>query len=339
MAPTDPEFPPRSFLISIDTEGDDVWSRPKKAGTRNAEYLPRFQALCERFGFKPTYLVNHEMALCATFQAFGREVLARGAAEIGMHLHPWDSPPLDAAIGPDDWRDQPYPCEYPDDALDRKIVYLTRLLRETFDTPIMSHRAGRFGFSEAYCRSLIRLGYRVDCSVTPHVSWRNHPGAAGGNGGPDYREFPEEAYFLDPADIARPGSSSLLEVPTTILVGRRPIYKEIARRLLGRRDPRLSWLRPDGHNLSEMLEIVERVGASERSYLQFTLHSSEFMPGGSPTFRTGADIERLYDHLGILFAAIGGAGYEGRSLTEFAEGFFSRAGGDTQRPPSPFQTR
>lgn len=31
------------------------------------------------------------------------------------------------------------------------------------------------------------------------------------------------------------------------------------------------------------------------------LHSSEFMPGGSPTFKTEADIEVLYNDLEQLF--------------------------------------
>src|SRR5512144_2975448 len=47
-----------SFLITIDTEGDNLWSRPREITTGNARYLPRFQALCEKYGLKPTYLTN-----------------------------------------------------------------------------------------------------------------------------------------------------------------------------------------------------------------------------------------------------------------------------------------
>src|SRR5688572_31921453 len=43
--------------------------------------------------------------------------------------------------------------------------------------------------------------------------WRGHPD---GPGGPDYRAFPKTAYFVDPADVSRPGASPLLEVPVTI---------------------------------------------------------------------------------------------------------------------------
>ena len=62
------------FLITIDVEGDNLWSRPKKITTNNSNYLPRFQKLCKDYGFKPTYLVNYEMACCPSFKEFGLEM-------------------------------------------------------------------------------------------------------------------------------------------------------------------------------------------------------------------------------------------------------------------------
>ncbi len=35
--------------------------------------------------------------------------------------------------------------------------------------------------------------------------------------------------------------------------------------------------------------------------MEFMLHSSELMPGGSAIFRNASDIDRLYEHLEILF--------------------------------------
>ena len=63
------------FLITIDTEGDDLWSHPRNITTKNARYLPRFQKLCESYGFKPTYLVNYEMANSTFFKEFGSEII------------------------------------------------------------------------------------------------------------------------------------------------------------------------------------------------------------------------------------------------------------------------
>lgn len=305
-----------AFLVSIDTEGDDVWSRPREVTTRNARTLPRFQDLCERFGVRPTYLVNHEMVRDEAFRAFGRDVLARGAAEIGMHLHAWDTPPIEP-LGARDWHDQPYATEFPPGLVARKAELMTRLLADAFGRAPTSHRAGRWGFDGPYAATLLGLGYEVDCSVTPGVTWRRHPGRPGGAGGPDYTGFPSAPYRLDPDDIARPGTSALLEVPMTILPRPRPLHRELARRLLGRTGPRLGWLRPEGGNLADMLAIVDEAARAGRPCIQFTLHSSEFMPGGSPTFRTPESIEALYRDLDILFAAIRGR-FAGMTLTEFA---------------------
>ena len=195
---TMPETP---LIVSIDTEGDDIWSKPREITTRNADYLPRFQALCERFGFKPVYLANYEMAMSDAFVEFGREVLARGAGEIGMHLHAWNSPPI-APLTADDFRFQPYLIEYPEEVMREKIRTMTRLLEDRFDEAIVSHRAGRLGFDERYASILLDEGYRVDCSVSPCLDWRSTPGDPAGNGGTDYRDFPSRPYFFDPADIA-----------------------------------------------------------------------------------------------------------------------------------------
>lgn len=308
-----------AFLIAIDTEGDNVWSRPRQVETKNARTLPRFQDLCERFAFKPTYLVNFEMVNDPAFQDLARDVLNRGTAEIGMHMHPWDSPPI-VPLGARDWYDQPHPLEYPDDVLDQKVEYMTRCLEDMFSIPMTSHRAGRWGFNAAYCRSLIRLGYRVDCSVTPHVSWRSHPGHPGGPGGADFTFFPEQPYYLDPQDISREGASTLLEIPMTTMIRPRPLWKELARRALGRRDPRVAWLRPNGRNLAEMLDVVDAARAQKRSYIQFTLHSSEFMPGGSPAFPDAPSIETLYRHMEAVFAHIARS-FTGATLTDYADTF------------------
>ncbi len=67
-----------SFIITMDTEGDDLWSRPRTVTTRNAAWLPAFQQLAERCGFRPTWLVNWEMAhtpACVEF--FARRASAR----------------------------------------------------------------------------------------------------------------------------------------------------------------------------------------------------------------------------------------------------------------------
>ena len=324
--PAAPKRP--AFLITIDTEGDDLWSAPREITVRNATFLDRFQRLCESHGLKPTYLTNYEMAAAPAFQAFARGALARNAAEIGMHLHAWNSPPV-RPLTDDDYRYQPYLIEYPEDVIREKVGFLTRLLEDTFGLKMTSHRAGRWSMNDVYARILVEHGYRSDCSVTPHVSWRHAKGDPRREGGTDFSSFPEEPYIMDLRDISRPGHSPLLELPMTIMrsasralrrVGELMPRGSLPSRVWNRLFPPVLWLRPNGRNLTQMLQILERAHRDGRPYVEFMLHSSEFMPGGSPTFRTPESIEALYRDLDRLFSRASSR-FAGATLAEFDRSF------------------
>jgi hypothetical protein len=319
------------FLITVDTEGDDLWSRPHEITTRNARFLPRFQSLCEAHGLKPTYLTNYEMAVSHEFQEFGRELLARKTGEIGMHLHAWNSPPL-RGLTEDDYHHRPYLVEYPLETMRDKVRVLTDLLEDTFGVKMVSHRAGRWFLTPAYARILVECGYLVDCSVTPHVSWKRTMGDPRGRGGPDYSLYPEMAYFVDLEDLSRQGHSPLLEVPVTILSRRRPVCRllpavlrsaPLVQRALDRLLP-ADWLAPKRRNREAMATVVPRALSQHRPYVELAIHSSELMPGGSPNFRTEAEIESLYERLEVVFESSRGR-FRGRTLAEFREAFPSHA--------------
>jgi hypothetical protein len=309
--------PDTPFVITIDTEGDDLWSAPREITTRNADYLPRFQSLCERYGFKPVYLTNYEMAMSGPFVEFASDAAARGTCEVGMHLHAWNSPPIEPLTA-DDFDCLPFLVEYPDRVMREKIRFMTHLLEDRFGRKMVSHRAGRWAFDERYARLLVEEGYKVDCSVTPGVDWRATTGAPQGQGGTDYTRFPERPYFIDPEDISRPGAGPLLEVPMTIRQS--PLYRSVpvayriplVRRAANYLSPAQGWLCPvQGclrsvvqRHLDAMLDVAQAKRAEGASHMEFMLHSSELMPGGSPTFRTAEDIERLYDSLEILFESL-----------------------------------
>ena len=202
-----------TFLITIDTEGDNLWEKLSTITTKNSRFLPRFQELCEKYKFKPTWLTNYEMAMCSIFTDLGHDVLRRRVGEIGMHLHAWNSPP----IVRHDTRNTTYLIEYPENIMKEKIGFMTELLEQRFQCKVVSHRAGRWALDTTYVRLLIDHGYKVDCSVTPHVSWANHPGGCDGSGGSDYTHFPVGPYFMDLDRIDRQGNSPLLELPVSIV--------------------------------------------------------------------------------------------------------------------------
>jgi len=86
--------PPR-FVITLDTEPDNEWGRPRVATTENARFVPRFHELCQKAGpFKVSYLLTFEMAEDPFLSDFLAPRLAAGECEVGAHLHPWNTPPL-----------------------------------------------------------------------------------------------------------------------------------------------------------------------------------------------------------------------------------------------------
>jgi len=315
------------FLITIDTEGDNIWSKPRKIMTRNAKFLPRFQELCEAYGFKPTYLVNYEMANCALFKEFGTDVLERQEGEMGMHLHAWNTPPF-VSLTEDDFVWQPYLTEYPKNVMREKIARMTGILEDTFAVKMISHRAGRWGFNEIYANILVEQGYKVDCSVIPLISFERYPGNPKGNGGPDYSRFPNRAYFIDTMDISRPGDSPILEVPMTTIQSGGDLVHSLAaptmniplvRKIINRIFPVMK-LRPSGRNRKELVYIVKRSLGDNRNYLEFMLHSSELMPGGSPLFPKEKDVELLYDDIEVLFDLVQRT-FVGATLNEYYKNF------------------
>lgn len=91
-----------------------------------------------------------------------------------------------------------------------------------------------------------------------------------------------------------------------------PMGGRVSRRVF----PRTWWLRPSGRNRGQMLRILKVAKAEGRDFVEFMLHSSEFMPGGSPTFATQASIERLYRDMEALFGAAEGH-FVGMTLAEY----------------------
>ena len=314
------------LLITIDTERDYGWDSRRAITTANARHLPRFQALCDKFDFKSTYLITYVMAGDEFCVEFAREALARGVAEVGAHLHAWNNPP-DYSLTSNDNLYQPYLIEYPEKVMRDKLRCLTDFLQETFGVKMHTHRAGRWGFNELYARLLVELGYQVDCSIPPNTFW---PGTHREPGEPvcpefDFTDFPLEAYFLNEADISRPGDMPLLEIPMTTV----PYYPKFLRNwynrvvagyvgkgmrfFLGRP---VRWFRP--HRFYKEMQAVARAKVKKSgNYLMFMTHSSELMSGGSPYFRTEAEIDKMYADMEEVFELLAQNGVTGATCYEY----------------------
>jgi hypothetical protein len=309
------------FIITIDTEGDNLWkhNQSEQILTENARYIPRFQTLCEKYNFKPVYLVNYEMACDDYLVNFLKKVLSENNCEIGIHLHAWNNPPYyELQKGKKDGG-LPYLFEYPRDIMLKKFTVLYKLLMERFNTEIVSHRSGRWAMNQDYFDILMEHDIKIDCSVTPHVSWELTKGFTLDSKGSNFLSSPENQHIIKHSSQ----NNTILEIPVTIRNLRsfslgsikhpRTFFKNI--RTFSSKKP--IWLRPTGSNLKDMFTLVEHIKNSNDDYLMFMLHSSELMPNGSPTFKTKNSIEHLYSDLGILFNKVS-RDFTGITLKDYA---------------------
>jgi hypothetical protein len=312
------------FIVTIDTEGDNLWkySPGEPIFTENARYIPRFQSLCEKYSFKPVYLVNYEMACDGYFVDFANKVLNEAKCEIGIHLHAWNNPPYYELQKGDRTSGLSYLFEYPRHIMLEKFIVLYKLLTANFNTKIVSHRSGRWAMNQDYFDILIENGIKIDCSVTPHESWESAKGFSLDSKGSNYKLSPENPYIIKHSSL----TDSILEVPVTIRNLRRFSLGSIKHLRTFLRKIRTIfalkpiWLRPTGSNLKDMLALVEYIKNSNNEYLMFILHSSELMPNGSPMFRTKNSIEHLYSDLQILFETIS-RDFSGITLNDYAEAY------------------
>jgi hypothetical protein len=196
--------------------------------------------------------------------------------------------------------------------------------------------------SAVYARALVDGGYLVDCSVTPHISWRDKKGDPQGQGGSDYSLYPELPYFMDLADPSRPGNSPLLELPVTVLSARRPLVRmlpasvrsaALVKRAIDRLLPAHAMI-PDRYNTDHLGELLPRALGQGRPYVEFAIHSSELMPGGSPSFSAESNVERLFDRLESLFAAAAAQRLRAATLAEYRAVFVAGRGGGVGDQPA-----
>lgn len=312
------------FIITIDTEGDNLWQWKigDQITTENAKYIPRFQKLCEKYNFPPVYLTNYEMANDDFFVDYLSKKLRKGHCEIGMHLHAWNTPPIYALpVRTDCQSGAPYLIEYPFEIMEAKIKTMTTLLEIRFGEKPVSHRAGRWATNDTYMRLLEEYGYLIDCSVTPGLDLSKlSPGQTPYFSGPDYSTFPHELYPVIYED------SALMEYPVTILKTRQFLMPDkktargwaraFKRSIIGQS----LWLRPNGNNTDAMLYLLSSVAKSDRRYVMFMLHSSELMPGGSPTFLTQDSIEHLYKQMNVVFEQVTKYGFIGTTFKALIKG-------------------
>jgi len=292
---------PTLLIVSIDTE-EDNWSPCRNGVTvENIRELPRLDALFQELGIRATYFTTYHVAIRDWAAAILRE-LHTGGAELGAHLHPWNTPPLEEPLAARNTMCKNLPA-----ALQlAKLEHLTRTLSQAFGRRPMAFRAGRFGLGPDTVAALIRCGYRVDSSVTPFIDWGEY------DDGPTFFGAPLNSYRLaGDADvrIPRPGGP-LVELPISVGYNRPPsrtwasVHQALSARAL--RPLRLRGLAaragilkrialsPETDSVADMVTLSRRLLDAGVRHLQLFLHSPSLTPGLTPFAPDRSDVEGMY---------------------------------------------
>lgn len=284
------------LTVVIDTEEEFDWSMPfdpAAISTENILHQPLAQAIFDRYGVVPTYVVDYPVVASRA----ARDVLARfatsGRCEIGAHLHPWVNPPGGEPI---DARHS-YPGNLAPELERAKLAALTECITQGFGQRPTIYKAGRYGVGPATGSALAALGYQIDASVVPHTNFS-------AEAGPDFTALPAEPFLTVEGILALPlsvhfagclAASGPFLYP--LLSGRwgRFLHLPGVAARLGLIERLM--LSPEGHGLDDMKRQTRAALRQGERLFMLTYHSSSLLPGGAPYVRTVAERERF---LGVL---------------------------------------
>lgn len=280
------------LVISVDVEEEGLfcgrYSR-SPCGVHNVRQLSRLEWIPEEFGFPLTLLVTYPVACDAACRNILSSWKDHYQAEIGAHLHVWNTPPF-----ADLHRPEPiHSAELPLPMLEAKLISLLEAIEKGLGVLPAAFRMGRFDFGSHVAGVMVRNGLRVDGSIVPLLrspSW------------PDSFLSGADPYFIRPHASCDP---PLLEIPLTQVPWCSHVPRwvhRMAHALLSPWDHCLLdafrvvgalGIQPAWFSLPAMCWAVRRHGSQGGRVLHLFLHSSELMPGATPHFRTEASVKRL----------------------------------------------
>ncbi|MFH1919984.1 MAG: polysaccharide deacetylase family protein [Planctomycetota bacterium] len=320
-----------TLIVTIDTEEEGLWGGryPRTGNTvENIRGVPRFQSLCDRFGIRPTYLLDAPVTEDDEAVELFRGLQDDGRAEIGAHLHPWCNPPYREEVS----AHTSYLCNLPESLQREKLTWLTEMIEARFGRRPTSFRAGRYGLDIVGARILAELGYLVDSSVIPFTDYSR-------DGGPNFEDAPHTPYFIDGEDLRRPHETGfLLEVPVSVGFNRPDFSRAHAIRQAAMRP----WLRrlravgmldrlgivrkikfsPEQADAQSMKQLVDAYLAQQAPAIVMMFHSSSLVPGYSPYVKTQDKLEGFHRRLEETFDyCLGQCGMAASPLAELAASF------------------
>ena len=281
---------PPVLLIVVDTEEEFDWSGSFERSNRSVTAIPSlvdFQRQISDLGARPTYVIDHPVATTRQSADIMAAFAAGGAAEIGVHLHPWVTPPHEEPVNPVN----SYLGNLDTGLQREKIAEMVRVVELAIGSRPAAFKAGRYGLGLDTPALLVEHGFNVDLSSSPGFNWS-------GDGGPDYSRYQNAPYWLDPG-------RALLELPTTggyygplrtlgsmvTPVSNLPRRFEkgpsVALRRLNL--ARRAMLTPEGFRLWELVSLARALLDGGVEVLTLSFHSPSLAPGHTPFVRTDSE--------------------------------------------------
>ena len=302
---------PVGVLVTVDTEEDNWFPARDGIRTSNIAGLPRLQDVLDRYGLRATLLTTWQVASSHAAMDVIRGLRDGSGAEIGAHLHPWNTPPFEEEFGRRTfgWR------HLPPDLQERKLAKLTGALTEAAGAPPTSFRAGRWSLGPTGAAALLRQGYRTDSSVLPYMYWYDV------HDSPNFHRAPERPWRVDGArPVETPASDGLVEIPPTVGFSRWPWrpWATVDRALqvgpvrmfriagiLARSGmiEKLA-LSPEINPAADMLALARIALAHDIRLFNVFLHSGAFTPGCTPYVNSLTQLDRFVGELDRFFEGL-----------------------------------
>lgn len=314
-------------VITIDTESDHDASwrkgKPVKFDSVLTGAPEKLQPLFNKYQAVPTYLLSIEVIESLDCVKCLKSL--PGKYELGTHLHPEYADPDKRYLNYEGTVPKDFACYLEPEKEFLKIKTITDEFVKSFGYRPVSYRAGRFGAGGNTIRSLERLGYKVDTSVTPYCFWP-------GKNSVDFTDSPDSPYFPSYEDIKREGNSKILEVPVTIRPRKylsEKFTSSVERSRWLKNVPLLSkviykclspvWLEPAFSNEKEMIDLVKRVIKNDGEIppvVNIMFHSMEIIRGASPMSETEENTRRFLNRLDKLISYLSSNKFKFIGLSE-----------------------
>ena len=298
--------------VIVDAEEEFDWSQPfdhRNDTVENITHQFLAQRIFERYGIKPTYVVDYAVASQEKGFAPLRALLQGGGADIGAHLQPWVNPPF--GHGMDDYHS--FPGNLAPELEREKLRLLTEAIEQNFGHKPAIYRAGRYGLGPSSFEMLDELGYEIDASVLPGIDLREKQGPNFAAVGPEPFWFgagrrrlgiPLSASYTG---LFAGGHRALNRVTNWKLVERARVKAAASR--FGLFD-RMN-LSPEGFTLAEQKRLTRTMIANGQRVFTLSYHSPSLLPGCTPYVRDTGELDaflaKIEDYVVWFGGEIGGA--------------------------------